>query len=145
MNFVSKEFNDLTTKELYEILKSRAEIFVVEQNISYVDMDDVDFVSRHFFLEDEGRVVAYLRAFYMDEEKTTLKIGRVLSIKHGIGLGTELMNRTLEEIKSNNLCKKIFISAQKHAVPFYREFGFEVTSGEYLEEGIPHLSMEKYI
>ncbi len=145
MNFVSKEFNDLTTKELYEILKSRAEIFVVEQKISYVDMDDVDFVSRHFFLEDGGRVVAYLRAFYMDEEKTTLKIGRVLSVKHGIGLGTELMNRTLEEIKENNLCKKIFISAQKHAVPFYREFGFEVVSDEYFEEGIPHLSMEKYI
>lgn len=145
MNFVSKEFNELTTKELYEILKSRAEIFVVEQNISYVDMDNADYVSRHFFLEDEGRVVGYLRAFYMDEEKTILKIGRVLSVKHGIGLGTELMNKTLEEIKRDKLCNKIFISAQKHAVPFYREFGFEVVSDEYFEEGIPHLSMEKAI
>ncbi len=145
MNFVSKEFNEITTRELYEILKSRAEIFVVEQGISYVDMDDTDYASRHFFLEDEGRVVAYLRAFYKDEEKTVLKIGRVLSITHGIGLGTELMNRTLEEIKANNLCSKIVISAQKHAVDFYKEFGFEAVSEEFLEEGIPHIKMEKYM
>lgn len=105
----------------------------------------MDFVSRHFFLEDEGRVVACLRAYYFDEEKTTLKIGRVLSIKHGKGLGTELMNKALEEISTNKLCKKIFISAQKHAVDFYKEFGFETVSEEYMEEGIVHIAMEKQL
>lgn len=145
MNYISKQFDELTNRELYEILKSRAEIFVVEQNINYVDMDDIDYVSRHFFLEEGGRVVACLRAYYLDEEKTTLKIGRVLSIKHGMGLGTELMNKALEEISTNKLCKKIFISAQKHAVPFYEGFGFETTSGEYMEEGIVHISMEKQL
>ena len=145
MKYVSKEFNELTNKELYEILKSRSEIFVVEQNINYVDMDDIDYVSRHFFLEDEGRVVACLRAYYLDEEKTTFKIGRVLSIKHGKGLGTELMNKALEEISTNKLCKKIFISAQKHAVDFYKEFGFETVSEEYMEEGIVHIAMEKQL
>ncbi len=145
MNYVSKNFDELTTKELYQILKARAEIFVVEQKISYVDMDDIDYVSRHFFLEDEGRVVACLRAYYVDDEKTTMKIGRVLSIKHGIGLGTKLMTEALEEIKRDKLCSKIIISAQKHAVEFYKEFGFETTSAEYLEEGIVHISMEKYV
>ena len=143
MNYISKEFDELTNRELYEILKSRAEIFVVEQNINYVDMDDIDYVSRHFFLEEEGRVVACLRAYYLDEEKTTFKIGRVLSIKHGMGLGTELMNKALWEIKENNLCQKIVISAQKQAVPFYEEFGFETISDEYMEEGIIHLKMIK--
>lgn len=145
MNYISKQFDELTNRELYEILKSRAEIFVVEQNINYVDMDDIDYVSRHFFLEDEGRVVACLRAYYLDEEKTTFKIGRVLSIKHGKGLGTELMNKALEEISTNKLCKKIFISAQKHAVDFYKEFGFETVSEEYMEEGIVHIAMEKQL
>ena len=145
MNYISKQFDELTNRELYEILKSRAEIFVVEQNINYVDMDDIDYVSRHFFLEDGKRVVACLRAYYLDEEKTTLKIGRVLSIKHGLGLGTELMNKALEEISANKLCQKIFISAQKHAVPFYESFGFEVISDEYMEEGIVHLAMEKQL
>ena len=143
MNYISKEFDELTNRELYEILKSRAEIFVVEQNINYVDMDDIDYVSRHFFLEEGGRVVACLRAYYLDEEKTTMKIGRVLSIKHGMGLGTELMNKALYEIKENNLCQKIVISAQKQAVPFYEEFGFETISDEYMEEGIIHLKMIK--
>lgn len=145
MNYVSKEFDALSTKELYEILKARYAVFTEEQGITEQDMDDVDFVSQHFYLEEGGKVAAYLRAYYKDEEKEVLKIGRVLSIKHGIGLGTELMNKALEEIKANNLCKKIFISAQKTAVDFYKGFGFEITSDEYMEAGIVHLAMEKVI
>ena len=145
MNYVSKEFDALSTKELYEILKARYAVFTEEQGITEQDMDDMDYTSRHFFLEEEGKVLAYLRAYYMDESKEVLKVGRVLSIKHGMGLGTRLMNSVLGEIKDNALCKKIFISAQKTAVDFYRYFGFEVTSGEYMEAGILHLAMEKII
>ncbi len=146
MNYISKNFDELTTKELYEILKSRAKIFVEEQNMNYVDMDDTDYISRHFFLEQNGEIVAYLRAFCYGKENDTLKIGRVLSIQHGIGLGSKLMNLVIDEMHKNNMCKKIVVSAQKHAEGFYRQFGFEAVSDEYYEEeGLLHIFMEKRI
>ena len=64
MNLVIKRFNELTTTELYEILRARAEVFVVEQNCVYQDLDDMDYNSLHIFLEEEGKVKAYLRAFF---------------------------------------------------------------------------------
>lgn len=82
MELKSKFFDTLTTKELYEILKARAEIFVVEQNCVYQDMDDKDYSSLHVFYEDNGRIVAYLRAFFKDED--TVQIGRVLTLKHSV-------------------------------------------------------------
>lgn len=142
MNFISKEFNELTTKQLYEILKSRAEIFLLEQKIICQDMDDVDYISRHFFLEEKGRVIAYLRAFYKMQEANTIQIGRVLSLRHNKGFGTYLMEKTIEYIKENLNCQKISLNSQKTAIAFYEKFGFETMSEEFLEEGIPHVSME---
>ncbi|MCR5676157.1 MAG: GNAT family N-acetyltransferase [Lachnospiraceae bacterium] len=139
MNWIDKTFEELTSRELYEILKSRAEVFVKEQNISYVDEDDVDYRSLHIFLMDDGRVVAYLRA-YQDADGT-IKIGRVLTLVHGRGLGTELMKHAIKTISEKMDCKIIRMDAQKRAVEFYRRLGFSVDSEEYLEEGIPHVDM----
>lgn len=140
MDFRHKSFRDLTTKELYEILKSRSEIFVMEQNIMYLDMDDIDYDSIHFYIWEGNRVVAYLRAYFIDDN--TIKLGRVLSIKHGVGLGSMLMDSTLEIIKREFKNKRIEIHAQKHAISFYLKFGFKVTSEEFMEEGVPHVTME---
>lgn len=140
MDFVIKKFNDLTNNELYEILKSRAEVFVKEQNITYIDADDIDYDSLHIFKIDNNRVVAYLRAYYKD--KDTVKIGRVLTLEHGKGIGRELMETAIEEIPRIFTCKKFFLQAQKYVVPFYEKFGFKVISDEYLEVGILHLDME---
>ncbi len=89
MNWTIKTFDQLTGKEIYEILKSRAEVFVKEQKISYVDPDGVDYKSWHIFAMDNDRVGAYLRAFKDSED--TIKIGRVLTLVHGKGTGTQLM------------------------------------------------------
>lgn len=100
MNFTAKYFEELTTKELYEILKARAAIFVAEQGISCIDMDGVDYESLHCFFFENGRVTAYLRAFYQDEEnKSTVIIGRVLTLHHGNGTGRELMEKSLAAIR----------------------------------------------
>lgn len=138
--FVAKTFAELTTMEVYEILKARAEIFVMEQNICYQDMDDVDYESLHCFLKEGNKVVAYLRAFYRDE--SSVKIGRVLTLEHGKGNGRILMEKSLPAIKGKMACTKIVMEAQKHAIGFYEKFGFEVVSDEFWEEGILHVVME---
>lgn len=142
MNFKAKMFNELTTTELYEIIKSRAEIFLLEQKIICQDLDDIDYDSLHLFFEENKRIVAYLRAYYINGKKTEVKIGRVLTLNHGSGIGRKLMEESLVKIKEVFCCEKICINAQKHAVGFYEKFGFKVTSDEFLEEGIPHISME---
>ena len=140
MNLIAKYFNELTTTELYEILKARSEIFIMEQNILYQDMDDVDYESLHCFFVEDNKVVAYLRAFY--NEDNVVKLGRVLTLKHGNGIGKDLLEQSLIAIKEKIKCKKICMDAQKYAVGFYEKFGFKVTSEDFLEEGVVHNTME---
>ena len=142
MNFNGKSFGKLTTKELYEILKSRAEVFLLEQNIVCQDMDDIDYESFHFFIKEGDRVIAYLRAYYTDREEKIMKIGRVLTLSHGNGIGRLLMEKTIEELRKNFECRKITVNAQKHAEGFYAKFGFKTVSDEFLEEGVVHVKME---
>ena len=139
MKFISKKFNELTVYELYEILKSRTEVFLLEQNIVCQDMDGVDLDSLHCFLWDEGRVKACLRAYYTDSD--TVKIGRVLTLTHGEGHGKLLMDESLRVIKSEMPCKSIVVSAQTQAQGYYEKCGFKVISNEYIEDGIPHVKM----
>ena len=142
MNVIIKKFDELTTTELYEILKARAEIFIMEQNINYQDMDDIDYKSVHCFIQEGNKVIAYLRAFYKSEDKSVVKIGRVLTLEHGKGVGRILLEAGLPAIREKMPCDKIYIEAQKHAIGFYEKFGFVITSGEFLEEGIIHVAME---
>lgn len=142
MNLIAKKFNELTAYELYEILKSRAEIFIMEQNIHYQDMDNIDYNSLHCFFMEDNRVSAYLRAFYQEDNKDVVRIGRVLTLKHGNGIGKDLMVQSIEAIKSKMKCKKIIMDAQKYAIGFYEKFGFITTSDDFLEEGIVHVVME---
>ena len=135
-----KKFDELTTKELYEILKVRAEIFVVEQKCIYQDLDDIDYKSTHIFLEEENEIIAYLRYFPKEDEKDTIQIGRVLTKSHKNGHGKKLLELTLTHLKEVNI-KKVFIESQVHAIKFYEKFDFKITSDEYLEDGIPHVDM----
>ena len=98
MEFFAKTFDELTTKELYEILKSRSQIFTIEQNIHCQDMDDIDYNSLHCYIMDDNKVVAYLRAFSQDDNKYIVRVGRVLTLVHGNGLGKELMQKSIVEI-----------------------------------------------
>jgi ElaA protein len=139
LEFKVKAFDELTVRELYEIVRSRTEIFLLEQRIICQDFDGVDYRSLHCFIEDEGRVVAYLRAYTADGG--AVKIGRVLSLTHGIGLGTRLLELSVPKIKEKFNCSVITLHAQEHAKGFYQKLGFTVTSPVFLEEGIPHVSM----
>ncbi len=139
MEFIVKEFNELKPNELYEILKSRTEVFFLEQRIVCQDMDDVDYDSLHLFLWKNNRVMAYLRLFRI--ENNNLKIGRVLSIEHKKGLGRILMQNTLKYIKDNISYHNIYLDAQVQAIGYYEKFGFKVISEEFLDEGISHKKM----
>ncbi len=139
MNFIAKKFDELTVYELYEILKSRSQVFLLEQNIICQDMDGVDCESLHCFLWQDGHVIACLRAYYVNED--TVKIGRVLTLTHGQGHGRILMNESLRQIKEKMPCKNIIVSSQTQARGYYERCGFKVISDEYLEEGIPHVKM----
>ncbi len=139
MEFVAKSFDELTNRELYEILKARAEVFMLEQGIICQDMDDADYESCHFFLWENQKICAYMRAFYKGEKD--VRIGRVLAINKRQGVGSQLMKNALEYIKNNMPCEKISLNSQTQAVGFYEKFGFERIGEEFMEEGVPHIKM----
>ena len=134
-----KTFDELSAKEIYEILKARAEVFIVEQNIVYQDMDDADYDSLHVFVEEDGCVTAYMRAFSAGSD--TVKIGRVLTLRRKKGLGATVLSKGIEEIKSRYHPKRIILDAQKYATGFYERAGFYAVGDEFLEEGIMHIKM----
>ena len=140
MELIAKYFSELSAAEIYEILKSRAEIFLLEQKILCQDMDNADYNSLHCFFTEKGRVTAYLRAFSTDAEN--VKIGRVLTLSHGRGTGKELMGKSLAVIKDKMNPQKVTVDAQEQAIGFYKKSGFKVISDVLLEEGVPHAEME---
>ena len=145
MELKCKYFNELTTIELYEILRARAEIFVVEQNCVYQDLDGTDYESLHLFYEDEGKVTAYARAFWKNQPEKVVQLGRVLTVAHGKGLGRKLLQESIKAVRQQFAPDKIYIEAQCYAVGFYEQEGFRVCSEEFLEDGIPHVVMEVWL
>ena len=143
MTFSAKFFDELSNGELYEILRSRAEVFFLEQGIVCQDMDGVDRFSLHCFLSEGERVTAYLRAFYAKDDPETVTVGRVLTLRHGEGFGRLLMERSMEAIADKLPCKRLFLHAQQPVIGFYERFGFRVISDVFLEENIPHVEMER--
>ena len=101
--------------------------------------DGVDYDSLHCFLESDGKVLAYLRAYRAEDDE--VKIGRVLSLTHGVGLGARLMREAIPEIKQRMRCRSVALHAQVQAQGFYEKLGFTVASPVFLEENIPHVAM----
>ena len=143
MNFEAKMFHELTVEELYQIMRSRAHVFMMEQRIYYLDADNIDQQCLHCFLWEDGQVIAYLRAFYSDNERQTVMIGRVLSVEHGRGLGKELMKKSIPAICERLPHTCLSLHSQAQVVGFYEKLGFTVTSEEFVEAGIPHVAMER--
>ena len=138
MNFIAKTFDELSVRELYEIVRARQEIFLMEQNIICRDFDGVDYDALHCFLWEGDKVVAYMRAFMSEGE---IRLGRFLTLRHGEGLGRRLMEESLPVVKEKFGCEKIGFHAQKHAEGFYLKLGFKTVSDIFLEEGIEHVEM----
>ena len=141
MELVIKSFDELTTQELYDILKARAEIFVVEQKCMYNDLDDRDQLSVHVFLKDGDGVAAYLRVLPKGVYDENVRIGRVITVRRGVGLGKKVLEAGLAVAKERLKADNVTISAQTHAIGFYEKCGFETVSEVYMEEDIPHVKM----
>lgn len=142
MNLIVKTFQELNTKELYEILKARSQIFGVEQQTVYQDLDDIDYNAMHFFFMENDKVIAYLRAFYKDDNHDIVQVGRVLTVVHGKGFGRKLYEKSIPVILEKMPTKKLFMNAQKQAAGFYEKLGFKIISEEFIEKGVPHVFME---
>ncbi len=141
MEIKTKRFNELTTEELYEILRCRSEVFVVEQSCVYQDLDEEDLYSTHLFIEEGGRIKTYLRVIDPGVKYTAASIGRVLTMKpfRGQGLTHLLMIEAIQVAKS--LSDTIEIEAQAYLRNFYKSLGFKESSDEFILDGIPHISM----
>ena len=140
MDLTVKTFNELSNDELYLILQARARVFVVEQNCPYLDIDDIDRRSYHVFYHSNAQIDAYLRVYF--KEPGIAQIGRVLTIERGKGLGIDLLKDGIEVCRNRFNAKSVYIEAQSYAIGFYEKAGFKVISGEYLEDGIPHVNMK---
>ena len=141
MKFIAKHFSELSPAELYEILRARAEIFLLEQHIVIQDMDGIDYDCLHCFLWEDGKAVGTLRAFYTDEAKTKVKIGRVVTLTHGKGHGKLLMEGALAAIQEKLPYDTLYVHAQTQAAGYYARFGFSPVGEEFDEAGIPHVEM----
>ena len=139
--FVVKKFDQLTSREVYEILKERTAVFVVEQECPYQEADGTDYDSLHVWVEENNSIVAYLRIFDKDKENNIVQIGRVLSVRRGEGLGAKVLEKGISAAKEEMGAKAIFIEAQTYALDFYKKFGFVACGEEFLEDGIPHTPM----
>lgn len=142
MRLIVKPFEDLNILEGYEILRARSEVFVVEQDCVYQDIDRLDYQSLHMFYEENGKILAYLRIYRRFNEDNTIQIGRVITVLRGQGLGRKLLHEALELIYQYMNPKRVYIEAQKYAIGFYAKEGFAVCSDEFMEDGIPHVQME---
>lgn len=142
---ITKFFDELTTTELYEILKSRSEVFMIGQNIHYLDMDDTDYDSLHCFYMENGRVTGYLRAFSDVNNAGVARVGRVLALQQKQGTGSRLMQESEPFISEELKVNKIRLDSQKHAVGFYEKLGYTSISDVFIEAGIEHVEMEKSI
>ena len=144
MNWIIKQFDELTPREVHRVLQARCDVFVVEQNCPYLDPDGLDFISTHIFAEHNGEIAAYCRIVPKGTRFAEISVGRIITAKkfRAAGHGRELMKRAIEYITAETGETEIRISAQSYLRKFYESFGFAVTSEQqYLEDGIPHYDM----
>ncbi|QAA30608.1 GNAT family N-acetyltransferase [Clostridium manihotivorum] len=143
MDWILKHYNELTIDELYEIVKSRMEVFIGEQGVTEQDLDDRDKDCYHLFAVDNGRVVAYCRIIKAGVAYKDPSIGRVLVTKshRRLGLASKMMIKAMEFIKNELKEDGITLSAQQYVVELYEALGFKRKSEVYMEAGIPHIKM----
>ncbi|MCJ8152935.1 GNAT family N-acetyltransferase [Chryseobacterium sp. SSA4.19] len=138
-----KSFDEFTVPELYAVLKARIDVFVIEQNCPYPDLDNYDQQAIHLWAEEDGEVMAYCRIFDKGIKYADASIGRVLTTEkaRGKSLGKLLIQYAVETIENRFHTSEIRISAQDYLLKFYGGFGFEDTGKKYLEDDIPHTEM----
>lgn len=141
-----KTFDELSAHELYAVLKARIDVFVVEQNCPYPEIDGDDPRAIHLWAEQNGNVAAYCRIFQPGIKYDESSIGRVLTTQkyRKMNLGKTLMKNAIGIVEARFRTTSIRISAQDYLLPFYTDLGFISTGKSYLEDEIPHSEMLKY-
>ena len=140
-----KEFDQLTSKELYEIFHLRVEVFMLEQNCLYNEVDGKDPKCSHLWCTLDGKIVAYCRIVPPGVSYPEPSIGRVVShpeFRH-LKLGHSLIRNAIQIIENHFETRSIKISAQSYLKKFYEQYGFVQTSEEYLEDNLPHMEMSR--
>lgn len=143
MQWILKTFNELTLKEFHSILKLRIDIFVVEQNCPYPELDNKDQLAFHLFCKNNNEVIAYTRIFKPGNYYKEAAFGRVVVHQEfrNQDLGKQLIKRTIEETHKLFGKTPIKIGGQVYLKKFYESFGFHQIGDEYIEDGIPHIDM----
>lgn len=141
MEIVVKRFEELSTMELFQIFKTRVDVFVVEQECPYPEIDELDLHSIHVYLKEQNQILAYCRCIPPTLRFPEASIGRVLSTRRREGIATKLLQVAMQTIKSEFHCDCVKLEAQTYARQLYENLGFEQTSEEFLEDGIPHIQM----
>jgi ElaA protein len=147
LEFKIKPFKALSIQELYELLQLRSEVFVVEQDCVYQDMDGKDQKADHVLGYYNQELVAYTRLFNAGDYFNTAAIGRVVIAPkyRDRKWGYDLMNESIKAVETLYGKTSITISAQMHLQKFYENLGFVKTSEMYLEDGIPHIEMKRVV
>lgn len=139
MELFCKFFDRLTPAELFRLYKLRVAVFVVEQRCPYQEVDDIDPIAWHLWLEDEQGIAACLRVFPGKADREMV-IGRVISARRGQGLGARILEEGIAFARRMGAAA-VTLTGQTYAMGFYRKAGFRVVSEEFLEDGIPHVKM----
>lgn len=146
IEWVKKKWSEISLEELYSVLRLRSEVFVVEQDCVYQDIDNKDQIAIHLLGYINKELIAYSRLFNEGDYFKETSFGRAIikKEKRGQGYGDELVKESLKTIKNYYGNKKVKISAQAHLKSFYSKHAFIAKGKEYLEDGIPHVSMESF-
>jgi len=138
---ICKTFDELSKQELYELLRTRQEVFIIEQDCNYLDLDRTDYSAYHIYDVDETGLICCYARIYEDEAES--HIGRVLtpSSHRRKGHGIRLMQEAIAQRKATYGTKDIVISAQEYLLAFYGGFDFVVEGGRYFEDNLPHFKM----
>ncbi len=136
-----KAFRELTLDELYELLRVRSEVFVVEQDCVYQDMDGDDQASIHLWLTVDDKVVALARVCPAGTHMKEVSIGRVVTTERGKGYGKQIMLRAIDAAIEYFDARHIDLEAQQYAKGFYESVGFRQSSDTFMLDGIPHIKM----
>lgn len=137
-------FESIPADDLYAILKLRQDVFIIEQNCIYDDIDGLDSISTHLLLKEDGKLIAYSRIVPADKKFDEISIGRIVvePDSRGRGLGKQVISKSLE-LSSEKGHRSVRIEAQAHLRTYYEELGFECAGEVYILDGIPHLQMTR--
>lgn len=138
-----KTFKELTVDELYELLRIRADVFVVEQDCVYQDLDGDDQQAIHLWLTIEGKTVALCRVCPAGTHMKEVSIGRVITTERGKGYGKQIMLAAIDTAIHFFNARQIDLEAQEYAKGFYENVGFVQSSESFILDGIPHIKMSR--